>query len=284
MSLSIVRRLGLVVAGVVSLALGTTSAEADVTRQQCVDGYQKAQILRRETKLLQAREALLVCSQKLCPKATINDCTPWLEQVEREIPSISVAVRDATGSDVVATVFLDQKPESPSKAGQPMELDPGSHHLRAETNNGLRAELDIVARAGEKNRLVTLVVTAPEKAVVPPTDVTAGRPPTHARSLALPLVTSAVFAGAMVGAVVLGLSAKNQADDLRASCGPVCPDSSLDPVNRNLLLSDISLGLGVVALAVSAYLWIDLASHRASAETVARTVRSVSIDRGAIRF
>ena len=70
-------------------------------------------------------------------------------------------------------------------------------------------------------------------------------------------VPSYVLAGvAAVGAgsfAFFALSGKSKEDDL--ACSPGCPDDRLDPITRDYLIADISLGVSVVALAGSLYFW-----------------------------
>ena len=80
-----------------AVMLSPELARADVTRAQCVEAYERAQYMRRESKLRGAREALLVCAQDSCPAATRGDCVPWLAEVERALPTIVIAARDERG-------------------------------------------------------------------------------------------------------------------------------------------------------------------------------------------
>lgn len=245
---------------VMALLAWTSAAHADVTRAQCVDTYEKSQVLRRDGKLRAAREALLVCSQKTCPAVTINDCARWLSEVEALVPTVNVAVRDSRGTDIRAQITLDGN--AITTASQAIEVDPGSHHVHATTGDGREADLDFVARAGEQNRVVVVSIAdpAPTAKAAPP--VLAPPAPADDRpSIVPPVALTAVGVVGIGLAFGFGLHAKSEANDVRASCAPYCPDSSLDGVHRNLLLSDIGLGVGVVALAVGTYLWVRYVTH-----------------------
>ena len=200
-----------------------------------------------------------MCSQKTCPAVTINDCARWLSEVEALTPTVSVAVRDSKGGDIAAQLTLDGASLTP---GQTASVDPGSHHFHATTSDGREADVDFVARAGEQNRLVTISVPDPAKLVSPP--ILPPIQPAHDEgpSIVPPVVVSAVGVIGIGFAIGFGVHAKSEADDVRAQCAPYCPDSSLDGVHRNLLLSDIGLGVGVVGLAVGTYLWVRYVSHR----------------------
>jgi hypothetical protein len=242
-----------IVAFTMVTALGA-NARADVTRQQCVEAYDRAQILKKESKLREARETLLVCSNNACPAATRNDCVPWLAEVEASTPTVSFAVRDESGHDVVgARVVIDGTFDKDASEGRAVPIDPGNHTVRIETSDGRKAEDVFSARASEKNRLVTVALKAIEKPAVPPT-TPPPEPEPEKRSLVLPIVLGGVGVLGIGAAFFFGFGAKSDAEDLRKSCAPNCKDSDLDPVHTKLLASDIGLGVGVVALAAAAYL------------------------------
>lgn len=253
------------------------AVRADVTRAQCVETYEKAQILRRDNKLRAAREALLVCSQKSCPSVTIGDCARWLSEVEALQPTISIAVRDAKGADLEATITVDGAPLASLAAGQTLPVDPGSHHAHAATRDGRSADLEFVARAGEQNRLVTLAIDDQAPAVVPPAPSAAPitvpereKPATStAPSIVPPVAVTAVGVLGVAAAIGFGLHASSEVDQVRARCAPSCVASSLDGVHSSLLFSDIGLGVGVVGLAVGTYLWIRYVTHHGPAEATA---------------
>ena len=240
-----------VVAFTIVTALGAR-ARADVTRQQCVDAYDRAQVLKKESKLREARETLLVCSNNACPAATRNDCVPWLAEVEAALPTASFAVRDADGKDVVgARIVIDGAFDKDASDGRAVPLDPGRHVVRVEASEGRTIEETVVLSASEKNRLVTISLTRPKPFVpLPPPH----EPEPEPRSLVLPIVLGGIGVAGIGAAFFFGFSAKSDAEDLRKSCAPSCKDSDLDTVHTKLLASDIGLGIGVVALAAAAYL------------------------------
>ena len=66
-----------------------------------------------------------------------------------------------------------------------------------------------------------------------------------------------------------GLSTKSDLDDQK--CKPACPQERVDEGNRQFLIADISLGVGVVALGAATYLWL---SHREPESTTALRVEA----------
>jgi hypothetical protein len=254
--------------------LAPSVARADVSRAQCVESYERAQYLRKDLKLREAREALLVCAQDACPAVTKNDCVPWLAEIDRSIPTVSVAVRDAAGRDQTsAKITLDGAPLAGAAEGLAVMVDPGSHVIGAQVEDGRSAEERIVVRAGERNRVIVLTLGGP---AAPPADrgpARATEPPREeprGRSFALPIVLTAVGLAGVGGAVFFGLSAQGDEKDMRSGCAPRCPQSDIDAAESKLLYSDVALGVGVVALAAATYFWISGASSspRASAPSV----------------
>jgi hypothetical protein len=70
------------------------------------------------------------------------------------------------------------------------------------------------------------------------------------------------FVAAGVGVVALssfayfGITASNDAADLRRECKPNCPVDQVDAVRSKLVVANVSLGVGVVALGVAGVLWL----------------------------
>ncbi|MBS2015018.1 MAG: hypothetical protein JST00_19155 [Deltaproteobacteria bacterium] len=246
--------------------LAAPPSRADVSRAVCIDAYERAQYLRKEDKLKDAREALVKCAQDGCPAATRADCTPWLAEVERALPTIVVAVNDGDGKDVVgAKIFVDGAPYA-GVEGAAIPVDPGAHAVRVEVD-GASAEESVVARVGEKLRRVVVVVRSP-KAKPPPAVVAPDARPTQAsegsRSLALPITFTALGAVGLGAAIGVGVAAKSESNDLRATCSPRCSDDQIGAVETKLLVSDIALGVGIASLAVATYFWLRPASAPAS--------------------
>jgi hypothetical protein len=235
--------------------LAAADAHADPTRRECVESYDRAQYLKKESKLREAREQLLVCSNDACPVAVKHDCVPWLAEVEAAMPTVSFGVRDEKGKDIAgARIAIDGREGKDAAEGRAVPLDPGRHTIHVETSDGRTADDSFVARAAEKNRIVTVVLKSAAPPVAQP--IPPPPPPPEERSLALPIGLGVVGVLGLGAAFGFGFSAKSEADDLRTSCGPSCKDSDLDSVHTKLLLSDIGLGIGVVALAAAAYLVI----------------------------
>ncbi|HEX7600258.1 MAG TPA: hypothetical protein VF316_01590, partial [Polyangiaceae bacterium] len=63
------------------IVLLTTGAALGDEKQQCVDAYKQAQMLRKSGDYVTAREQLLICSKESCPPIVKQDCVPWLGEI-----------------------------------------------------------------------------------------------------------------------------------------------------------------------------------------------------------
>ena len=91
--LASVHALSLLLASRAALAAPPARAGSPSAKGVCVSAYERAQDLRRTGKLVDAREALITCSQPVCPAAATVDCTPWLGEVEQSLPAVGVSAR-----------------------------------------------------------------------------------------------------------------------------------------------------------------------------------------------
>jgi len=229
---------------------------ADKATAACIQSAENGETARKEGQLLHARELFAQCAVRECPAMLRRDCAAWIEDADRQIPSIVVGAHDAQGRDVVdARVSVDGTLVREHLDGNAVALDPGSHVVRFETVGAPPVDLHVVLRAGEKNRqiLATLGPPSPPPAPVavtpPPPPVTPPPPPPSGRS---------VPAGAWVlgGLGVVGFAAfgyfgekgSNEASTLRSTCAPGCAASDVHATRLKLVAADIGLGVGVVSL------------------------------------
>lgn len=221
-------------------------SEEDVI-DACVATYEQAQRHRNHGEMIEAREALMVCSRDHCPDIARTDCTTWLAEVRRDIPTVVVGARFPDGRDAIdVTVSLDGKPFAMQLDGRPVEVNPGIHTLRFEAAGRPPVEERVSFRVGERNRRV--VVTIPDPPAPPP-------PPQS--SLQIPTV-SYVLGGVgvlgLVGFGYFGATGLSKESDLDR-CKPTCPSGEVDAVRTRYLAGDISLAVGLVALGGASYFY-----------------------------
>jgi hypothetical protein len=221
----------------------------DVSKAECLSRYEEAQVARRERRLLDSRAALRTCSRASCPAAIRADCVDWLEQVAHSLPSVVVTAR-ARGADILAVkVFVDGKLATEKLTGFALEVDPGLHKYRFESPPWPVIEREVLASEGVKQRPIEVEFAPPLPS--PLLSHPEARPFRLERS-------DYVFGGlAVAGFGVLayfGGTGLYDAHQLRTDCKPFCDHADVQAVQTKLLIADIGLGIGILALVVGLYL------------------------------
>jgi hypothetical protein len=123
-----------------------------------------------------------------------------------------------------------------------IRLDPGSHVIEGAAE-GDRASRTVQVVAGERGRQIELEIRRTER-------VEMRRP-----------VPSAVWIAGGVGLAglaafgVLGARGASEVHDLRATCAPHCAEGELDSATTKLIIGDVALLSGVLALSVATWLY-----------------------------
>jgi hypothetical protein len=220
----------------------------------CIAAADEGQDQLRHGKLRDARRSFVVCSQERCPVVVRKDCDHWLEQVNLDMPTVVFGAKDASGQDLATfAVRVDTDAEETATPGIPRELDPGPHTFAFERPGAPPITQSVVLRTGERNRQV--LVTFPAVDVLRPPPVEPPAPPAHSVS---PWVygfagLAALATGSFVYFAVSGLHEKS---DLRSTCAPACTDSQVSKLRTDYIVADVSLGIGVVSLAVVGTIWL----------------------------
>lgn len=193
------------------LAVGTTlSTGARAQEPTCTEGYEQGQVLRKAGKLLDARKLLRVCVNKCTRTAFTKACGDWLHQVEGEIPTVVLWVKEADGTtpaNIRST--LDGNPLATRFDGRPIEVDPGSHTFAFTLAGRAPKEVRVMVPQGAKNQLVSVTLATPAK-LSPPASPT---PAVHTPSVSAAAtdqtggsaVTTVGWTVAGVGVVGLGI-------------------------------------------------------------------------------
>jgi hypothetical protein len=239
---------------VVSLALRAPDAHGADDKSTCVGSYDRSQVLRHDHHLQRARDELRSCSRAACPALVRNDCLTWLDQVQAELPSLAIrATKD--GADVAnVTVFEDDAVVATRLEGSSLEVDPGEHAFRFETEGAPPVVLRLVVRDREKDRVVPVSFVSPGSgrtadSATTDKDAAASRP--------IPLgaiVLGGVGIAGLVTFGVLAISGKNQRTSLQNTCAPSCSQDDITKVKADYIAADVALGVGAGAL-VSAGIW-----------------------------
>ncbi len=238
------------------LALATSwSAGARAEQVTCFNAPVEGQKLRKAGKLLAARQQFLTCAQKECPAEIVDDCAKWASEVERALPSVVIAARDPQGRDLVdARVSIDGSVFAPL-GSRATRLDPGKHTLSVRTADGEVIDRELTLQEGEHERSFVVTFGAPVEPPHSPAMLSHGAATNDARPV--PPVVWIVGGVGAVGMVsfatfgILGVSARSS-----AHCDVGCPSSDKSDVDTKLLVADVSLGIGLVALGVAAALYV----------------------------
>jgi hypothetical protein len=225
-----------------------TSPEAATKAAACIKALDAAQESRANRKLLDARTSYVACSNEACPDMVRDDCSKGLREVDEALPTLvlsaSVDGKDATDASVV----LDGERLAQGLDGRAISVDPGPHLARFERPGSAVVEVKVVAREGEKNRLVNGVFALPH-----------GQGGVKAEGQHFPVVPVAFAAtGALALSVALveHLSMTSRANDLGKECAPNCAQTDRDALSDRLVLRNVALGVGLGALAVAAVTYV----------------------------
>ncbi len=249
----------------VALLLATGDARADA----CMDAPVQGQKLQRSGKLMAARDKFALCAQKSCPGEIVRDCTGWMQDVSKAIPSVVAAARDSSGADVLdASLSIDGGAAAPIGA-RAVELDPGSHHLVFHRSGAPDFVRDLVLHEGEKDRQIVATFAGASPRTAPASPVASTEPESAAPSRPIPVgawVAGGVGAAALVTFGAFGtIGVVSRGGD---HCDSGCSASQKSGVDTDFLIADVSLAVSIVALGVAT--WSDL-----SRETVPAPVTAV---------
>ncbi|MGK4001576.1 hypothetical protein WMF31_03050 [Sorangium sp. So ce1036] len=218
--------------------------------EACLTASEEGQRLRDEGRLREARARFIACGDAACPALVRSDCAGWLSELEARMPTLILSAQDERGHDVAdARVTLDGAPLAARLDGRAVEVDPGEHVLRFERAGSAAVALRLVVREGEKLRRVSARLTSPAApgagAGAPREDAGA---PSSAGVPILPIALGGVAVAGGVAYAAFGLSARADADHLRATCAPNCTEAAVDAVRAKVVAANIAFGVGVAAL------------------------------------
>jgi hypothetical protein len=237
------------------------------TSDACVSATVEGQKLQRAGKLVAARERFATCARAECPADIVSRCAGWAQSVADAIPSLVVIPRDDSGKDVTgAKVTIDGA--AVDATGRAIDLDPGPHRIVVEHPGAAPVTVDVVLHEAEKNRSVPATFPGPKPASPPP----AATKPVGPAERPVPLAAWIAGGVAVAGYGVLAVFGIDGAHDRSVShCdSPGCPADDKSRVDRKLLVADVGLAVGTVALGVAAWLFLTRPTiHRGTVQGIA---------------
>ncbi len=246
---TLVTRGSLVAAAFVGLSLVAPRAAQADDREQCISAAESAQALRDEGKYRRAREQMLVCARDVCPSAIKRDCVQWLSELDRDAPSVVVVAREGDKDVADVKVMMDGVTVSERLDGRPIPVDLGEHTFTFE-RGGVVKEERVLIGAGQKSRNIAVSFGTSKTGG----DGAGAAVKQEPGSIVPAVVVGSIGVIALGTAVVFGLQGKSDVDELQ-KCKPRCNESDVDSARTKLIISDISTGVGIVALGVAAYMF-----------------------------
>lgn len=254
-------------AALVFLSLSAPAAAAPKKQQHCIAAAESGQQLRSTSKLIEARKAFGACTANTCPAVIRRDCGRWIDELDLATPTITVKLEDAAGAEVPeGRVLVDGEPLQRAADGRATPIDPGVHRFAWLRDEGASVEEQFVVREGEHNRVLVLRVPAP--AVGPPPPVT--REPASTGPLPW-VVGGAGVALTTVGFIFWGVGLSDRST-LSSTCASShsCAQSDVEASHTKLVVGDVLIGVGLVAMIGAAYLFLRPTGERAATTTGAR--------------
>jgi type II secretory pathway pseudopilin PulG len=257
-----------------ALALAASSAAAAPRRpqqsqqqQQCIAAAESGQQLRSSGKLRDARKAFGPCTSNACAAVIRRDCGRWIDEIDAATPTFTVRLQDERGVDVSdGKVLVDGEVVSSAGEGHATPIDPGMHRVVWEREAGNISE-ELVMHEGEHNRVVVLRVPAtigpPSQADAPPVETKHGNP--------VPWIVGTAGVVLMAaGGAFWGLGLHDRSN-LSVSCAGAhsCVQADVDASRTKLIVGDVLVGVGVVALAGAVYLWVRQSSGSSTSSAAA---------------
>lgn len=220
--------------------------------QACFDAFEQTQGARRDGRLIEARDAAIVCSADACPRTISKECVKWVSELQPIIPGLVFDVRLDDDSNITdVAVNLDGKQVLSKLDGKALPVDPGEHSLSFFTPGFPPIETKVVALEGDKARRVQVTFRKPGER--PPIVEAPGFRMKRPVPLATWIVGGLSLATLAVAGVVglVGLSQRGQLESCKPSCDPV----RVVNVGKTLAVADGLFIGGLVTAAATAVIF-----------------------------
>lgn len=230
---------------------------AQAEKSECASAYERAQELRADGHLRDARRSLQICVQPECSEFVRSECDRWLSEVESSLPSVVLVAKKGGSETERVRVSYDDEPLVENLDGKAIVVDPGQHTLKFEAAGANPITVKLVFREGEKNRQVVVELGEQQKPA-PEAATPKAQAAASTKTSSTPNWTGYALTGlgvlGVAGFVTLGVMGNHEYGERQRTCAPQCSDSEVSSVRTKYYLADVSLGVGVVALGVGGYL------------------------------
>jgi hypothetical protein len=220
---------------------------------------------------------MYTCARDVCPTPIKRDCVQWLVELDKLAPTVVLAAKKGGRDLIDVKVYMDGVLLAERLDGKPVTVDLGEHTFRFEHEGNVHEERAVIA-AGQKLRSIAADF-APEASGAG-TDGGATIPPAEGERRTSPvpaLVVGGIGLVALGSFAVFGLQGKSDVDALQ-TCKPDCPEADVDRARTKLIIADISLGVGLVALGVATYMYLT----RPTLDRTRGAARTIRFDAGPV--
>jgi hypothetical protein len=243
--------------GALLLVCTVAAATPPPTPDECAGADETAQTLRRAGKIRAAKEKLLVCINASCPSVVKSDCTDRLSEVQKAVPTLVFAAKDADGNDLSAvTVTMDGAPLVDHLDGTAVPVDPGKHRF-VFTAGAHSSTKELVIGEGEKDRREGILIgsSSASRATTSMPEATEGD--AGSRSVWPTYVAFGVGATGLVVGSIFGVMALSTKSTLDSECPSKtgCPQGDIDTLSARGWVSNIGFAVGIVGAGVGIVLF-----------------------------
>lgn len=251
---------GLLALGFLAIVASARNAAAEPTARACIDAHAAGQIARKSGHLVESTEQFVLCASSACPELIRGECAAFQSEVEAAQPTVVLSVVGPSGLELPdARVSVDGHDWGAVVANVAVPLDPGAHEFGFTLPDGSQRVIRTELREAQKNRAIRAEFSAPNDSAPAPA---AARQQTWLRAKA-PWLIGGVGVAALGSFAYFGLHGRTLQTRLDR-CAPNCQRPDVERMRREYLVADISLGVGLVALAGALYL--QLAEHPAPSD------------------
>lgn len=247
---------------VVIMATPAFADESDADRARCKASYERAQVLVRDEHFDAARSQLDICIET-CPVALVSDCRKWSRDVENLTPTVRLAAHDALGNALTDVRVSVDGNHLDAPFGGAIRIDPGTRVFLFERPGFAPTTTSLDVHAGERDRTVSVVLVAVERALPPP--------PPPRPSPAASYVVGGIGAAALITSGVLTIKGFADRSSLRSSCAPKCDPSAVDAISAEWWAAGGIATGGAVAVGIAVLLW-PRSEHASSGAVPAVTI------------